>query len=80
MFAIDPDQPAELLAHREPGAPWLEWGCPLLDCGDWVVLPWELEEHTAAEHPEWTATWEAERMRVVYRRSAPPARDVEASS
>jgi hypothetical protein len=72
MPATDPDLPAELLAHRDQGAPWLEWGCPLLGCGLWVMLPWWLAAHTAAEHPGWVATWEgaveADRSRVVYRR------------
>jgi hypothetical protein len=41
--------------------------------------PWELEGHTAAEHPGWTAIYQLlrpypnQRMRVVYRHSAPPA-------
>ncbi len=69
MFDIAPEEPDELLAHREPGAPWLEWGCPVRDCDLWVILPWHLEGHTAAEHPGWVARWEAKRMRVVYRRS-----------
>ena len=41
--------------------------------------PWDLEGHTAAEHPGWTATYELlrpypnQRQRVIYRRNAPPA-------
>ena len=42
--------------------------------------PWDLERHTEAEHPDWTATYELlrpypnQRQRVVYRRSdRPPA-------
>jgi hypothetical protein len=72
VSATDPEVPAELLAHRDQGAPWLEWGCPVPGCGAWVVLPWNLEAHTTAEHPGWVATWEgaieADRSRVVYRR------------
>jgi hypothetical protein len=40
--------------------------------------PWELEGHTAAEHPGWTAAYELlrpypnQRQRVVYRRNPPP--------
>jgi len=49
---------------------WLQWGCPLAGCDHWVVLPWELGQHAAAEHPGWTATFHAEEMRVVYRRAA----------
>jgi hypothetical protein len=68
--------PAELLAHREPGEPWLEWSCPIEGCGYRVALPWWLEGHTAAEHPGWTATYELVRplprqvLQVVYRRVA----------
>jgi hypothetical protein len=62
-----------------PGQPWLQWGCPIEGCGRWVIGPWELEGHTAAEHPGWTATYELlrpypnQRQRVVYRRSAAPS-------
>ena len=58
---------------------WEKWGCPIDDCGRWVIGPWELEWHTEAEHPGWTATYELlrpypnQRQRVVYRRSAPLA-------
>jgi hypothetical protein len=31
-------------------------GCPIKGCGQWVLGPWDLEWHTAAEHPGWTAT------------------------
>jgi hypothetical protein len=69
------EPPAELLARRDPGEPWLEWGCPIEGCTYRVALPWWLEEHTAAEHPGWTATYELVRplprqvLRVVYRRT-----------
>jgi hypothetical protein len=62
----DPGEPAELLAHRDPGAV-VSVGLPDPGCGYQVVLPWWLVGHTAAEHPGWTATWVAERMRGVYR-------------
>jgi hypothetical protein len=53
-------------------------GCPIEGCGQWILGPWDLE-HTAAEHPGWTATDELlrpcpnQRQRVVFRRSG--ARD-----
>jgi hypothetical protein len=68
MPASDDHEPAELLAYRDIGAPWLEYGCPIEGCGYWVVLPWWLEEHAAAEHAGWVATWESDGERVVYRR------------
>jgi hypothetical protein len=46
-------RPAGLLAHHDPGEPWLKWGCPLEGCGHRVIGPWELEEQAAAEHPGW---------------------------
>jgi hypothetical protein len=51
---------------------------PIDGCGRWFIGPWDLEWHTAAEHPGWTATYELlrpypnQRQRVVYRRSAAP--------
>ena len=54
-------------------------GCPIDGCGQWFLGPWDLEWHTAAGHPDWTATYELlrpypnQRQRVVYRRRAPPA-------
>jgi hypothetical protein len=63
-----------------PWQPWEQWGCPIDGCGRWVLGPWDLEWHTAAEHPDWMATYELlrpypnQRQRVVYRRSErPPA-------
>jgi hypothetical protein len=53
--------------------------CPIDGCGQWFIGPWYLEWHTAAEHPDWTATYQLlrpyphQRQRVVYRRSASPA-------
>ena len=41
----------ELLAHHDPGEPWLKWGCPIQGCGHRVIIPHELEGHTAAEIP-----------------------------
>jgi hypothetical protein len=68
----------QLLALHDPGQPWLQWGCPIQGCDSWFLGPWDLEGHTAAEHPGWTATYELlrpypnQRQRVVYRRSAAP--------
>jgi hypothetical protein len=65
----------ELLAHHDPGEPWLKWGCPIKGCGHRVIGPWELEDHTAAEHPGWEARYELLRpypnqlQRVVFRRA-----------
>jgi hypothetical protein len=48
-------------------------------CGRWFLGPWDLEGHTAAEHPGLDGTYELlrpypnQRQRVVYRRSGPPA-------
>jgi hypothetical protein len=70
--------PAELLAHHDPGEPWLKWACPIQGCGHRTIGPWELEDHTAAAHPGWTATYELLRpypnqlQRVVYRRVEQP--------
>jgi hypothetical protein len=69
-----------LLGLHDPGQPWAKWGRPVEGCGCWVLGPWDLEGHTAAAHPDWSATYELlrpyphQRQRVVYRRSAPPAR------
>jgi hypothetical protein len=48
--------------------------------GQWFLAPWDLEWHTVAEHPGWTATYELlqpypnQRQLVVSRRiQAPPA-------
>jgi hypothetical protein len=73
-------QPDTLLGLHDPGGPWLKWGCPIDGCGQWVIGRWELEGHTAAEHPDWMATYQLlrpypnQRMRVVYRQvKNPPA-------
>jgi hypothetical protein len=72
-------QPDTLLGLHDPGQPWEQWGCPIKGCGQWFLGPWELEWHTAAEHPGWSATYELlrpypnQRQRVVYRRREPPA-------
>jgi hypothetical protein len=47
-----------LLGFHDPGQPWEKWGCPIKGCGRWVLGPWDLEGHTAAEHPDWTATYQ----------------------
>ena len=71
--------PAELLAHHDPGEPWLKWSCPIQGCGHRVIGPWELEEHAAAEHPGWVARYELVRpypnqlQRGVYRQVEDPA-------
>ena len=44
-------QPNTLLGLHDPGQPWAQWGCPIEGCGRWVLGPWDLEGHTAAEHP-----------------------------
>jgi hypothetical protein len=73
-----PDQPAELLAHHDRGQPWYQWGCPLPGCDWWVILPWDLEAHAAADHPGWAARYELVRPlprqyeRVVFRRIEEP--------
>jgi hypothetical protein len=79
-FAVRHAPAGELLAFHDPGQPWLKWGCPIEGCGQWVIGPWDLEGHTAAEHPGWTATYERVRpypdqlLRVVYRQAeGPPA-------
>jgi hypothetical protein len=51
-------QPDTLLGLHDPGDPWLKWACPIEGCGQWFLAPWDLEWHTAAEHPGWTATYE----------------------
>jgi hypothetical protein len=67
----DPDQPTELLAHHDPGQPWLHWGCAL--CEYRAIEPEALERHTAAQHPGWVARYEIiqpyshQQLRVVYR-------------
>jgi hypothetical protein len=78
--AVRHEGPAELLAHHDPGEPWLKWTCPIQGCGHRVLGPWDLEGHAAAEHPGWVATYELlqpypnQRMRVVYRQvEDPPA-------
>jgi hypothetical protein len=73
-------QPNTLLALHDPGHPWLPWGCPIHGCGRWFIGPWDLEWHTAAEYPGWTATCQLlrpypnQRQRVVYRQVEDPAR------
>jgi hypothetical protein len=73
-------RPLELLAHHDPGEPWLKWGCPIEGCGHRVIGPWDLEGHAEAEHPGWAARYELLRpypnqlQRVVFRRlEGPPA-------
>ena len=78
-LAVRQAQPDTLLALHDPGQPWLKWGCPIDGCGSDSLAPWDLEWHTAAEHPGWTATYELlrpypnQRMRVVYRQVKNPA-------
>jgi hypothetical protein len=72
-------RPAGLLAYHDPGEPWLKWGCPIEGCGHRVIGPWELEGHTAAEHPGWVARYELlqpypnQLQRVVYQQVEDPA-------
>jgi hypothetical protein len=67
-------QPDTLLALHDPGQLWLKWGCPIDGCGQWFLGPWDLEWHTTAERPGWTAPYQLlrpypnQRQRVVYRR------------
>jgi hypothetical protein len=68
-------KPIEVVVHANLLEPYLQWACPLAGCDFRAELPWELERHAAAEHPEWTATFEdgdqeqrADLWRVVYRR------------
>jgi hypothetical protein len=71
--------PPPLVARHDPEEPWLKWACPIQDCGHRVIGPWELEGHTAAEHPGWVARYELVRpypnqlQRVVYRHVEDPA-------
>jgi hypothetical protein len=59
-------------------SPGSSGGCPIGVCGRWFLGPWDLEGHTADQHPDWTATYGLlrpypnQRQRVVYRRNAPP--------
>jgi hypothetical protein len=52
-------EPDELIVHANLREPYLRWACPLAGCDFRAELPWPLERHTAAEHPGWTATFEA---------------------
>jgi hypothetical protein len=67
---------AELLADHDPLRLWWQWGCPL--CEHRASAPWDLEGHTARQHPGWTARFEIVRpyprqlLRVIYHRSDPP--------
>jgi hypothetical protein len=68
-------QPIEVVVRANLLEPYLQWTCPLGGCDFRAELPWPLERHAAAEHPEWTATFEgadqaqrADLWRVVYRR------------
>jgi hypothetical protein len=79
-FAARHTPAAKLVAHHDPGEPWLKWGCPIQGCGHRVIGPDELEGHTAAEHPGWVARYELLRpypnqlQRVVFHRlKDPPA-------
>jgi hypothetical protein len=78
-LAVRQARPDTLLGLYDPGQPWERWGCPIDGCGRWFLGPWDLEGHTTAEHPGWTATYELlrpypnQRQRVTLRRSAPPA-------
>src|SRR4030095_12136197 len=56
--AIRHASPPPLLAHHDPGEPWLEWGCPIPGCGHRTIARWELEAHAAAAHPGWGASYE----------------------
>jgi hypothetical protein len=68
----------ELVAHHDPGEPWLQWGCPIQGCRHRVIAPEELEGHAAPAHPGWVARYELVRPlpnqleRVVFRRVEDP--------
>jgi hypothetical protein len=69
-------EPDELIVHANLREPYLQWACPLAGCDFRAELPWPLERHTAAEHPGWTATFEAsdqaqraDLWRVIYGRT-----------
>jgi hypothetical protein len=70
--------PPELLAHHDPGEPWLKWTCPIQRCGHRIIGTSGLEGHTAAAHPGWVASYELVRpypnqlQRVVYRQVKDP--------
>ena len=79
-----PDHPprTSCRAPRPPrsGGAVAEVGCPIGGCGHRVIGPWELEDHAAAAHPGWVATYELVRpypnqlQLVVYRQvQDPPA-------
>jgi hypothetical protein len=55
--------------HPNLREPYLQWGCPLAGCDYRAELPWPLERHATAEHPEWAATFEDDPWRVIYRRT-----------
>jgi hypothetical protein len=68
-------KPIQVVVHANLLEPYLQWACPLAGCDFRAELPWPLERHAAAEHPEWTTTFEgadqeqrADLWRVVYRR------------
>jgi len=67
-----------VLGLHDPGQPWEQWGCPVDGCGEWFPGSWDLEWHSAAEHPGRAATYQLhrpypnQRQRVVDRRSTPP--------
>jgi hypothetical protein len=50
--------PTQLLAHHDPGEPWLKWTYSIQGCGHRVIGPCELEGHAAAAHPGWVARYE----------------------
>jgi hypothetical protein len=62
--------PLEVVVHANLLEPYLQWACPLAGCDFRAELPWPLERHAPVEHPEWTATFEDDPWRVLYRRSA----------
>jgi hypothetical protein len=67
--------PLEVVVHANLLEPYLQWACPLAGCEFRAELPWPLERHAPVEHPEWTATFEDDPWRVVYRRSSGAGED-----
>jgi hypothetical protein len=51
-------RPTPCSASMTRVSPGSSGAVPIEGCGRWFLGPWDLEGHTAAEHPGWTATYE----------------------